>query len=381
MRLEGLSLATSALGHELSARAGGRLVWFRLPPGEAPPARVEPFVPAALLAAMACGEPLEVAADLPVSPRLLGGLTRAQEIVHAWVPALRAVPVKATPGEAPAGRGSTAALFSGGVDSCYTVLKHAQEVSHLVLIHGLEITLDNEPLFEEARRSAAAFAADMGLTLAPVRTNLRELAAAHRLGNHLFHGAILAGAALTAGHATSYLASSSTYARLIPWGSHPLLDPLWSTEACLLVHDGAEARRTEKVALLAGCPPALRTLRVCLENGARYNCGRCEKCLRTMVTLHLLGVEAPTLPPLPPPAVLRRTPPDPGGADVRENIDLAERTGHREIANALRASLRRSELRRFAREADDLLLGGFLKAAYRRLRPARPEPAFIDIPG
>ena len=72
--------------------------------------------------------------------------------------------------------------------------------------------------------------------------------------------------------------------------SHPALDPLWSTEAVEVVHDGAETRRVDKVAALAASPLALRYLRVCWENrGGAYNCGRCGKCMRTMVDLDLAG--------------------------------------------------------------------------------------------
>jgi hypothetical protein len=45
--------------------------------------------------------------------------------------------------------------------------------------------------------------------------------------------------------------------------------------------------KTEKV---AGWPAALECLRVCWKNpDSAYNCGKCPKCLRTMVTLRLVG--------------------------------------------------------------------------------------------
>ena len=73
-------------------------------------------------------------------------------------------------------------------------------------------------------------------------------------------------------------------------GSHPALDPLWSTETLEFVHDGCEATRIEKVALIAEPDVALKFLRVCGEdhNGA-YNCGWCEKCIRTKINFISLG--------------------------------------------------------------------------------------------
>jgi hypothetical protein len=76
-----------------------------------------------------------------------------------------------------------------------------------------------------------------------------------------------------------------------PSGSHPLLDPLWSTETLEVVHDGTEAERTEKIASrIARSKLALRTLRVCFEvENQPKNCGRCGKCLQTMMCLHVAG--------------------------------------------------------------------------------------------
>src|SRR5262249_1702270 len=58
-----------------------------------------------------------------------------------------------------------------------------------------------------------------------------------------------------------------------------------------VVHDGAEARRVDKIArVVARDPLALRHLRVCLDNEAgATNCGRCRKCARTLTALDLVG--------------------------------------------------------------------------------------------
>ena len=56
--------------------------------------------------------------------------------------------------------------------------------------------------------------------------------------------------ALSRGIGTLLLPSSHSYAHLEPLGSHPLLDPRWSTEGLEVVHHGAEARRTDKTAAL-----------------------------------------------------------------------------------------------------------------------------------
>ena len=108
----------------------------------------------------------------------------------------------------------------------------------------------------------------------------------------MYHGAGLAAVAyaLAPVHRKVIIASSYASADLHPWGSPPLLDPLWSTESLEIVHDGGETR-LEKLRGLAGHPEGLALLRVCWENADENNCGRCEKCLRTMLELRALGVE------------------------------------------------------------------------------------------
>jgi hypothetical protein len=85
--------------------------------------------------------------------------------------------------------------------------------------------------------------------------------------------------------------ATHTYGDVIPWGSHPLLDPLWSSDQLDILYDGAEANRFQKCEVIAQYPKALDTLRVCWKNpGGDYNCGHCEKCTRTMLMLKAHGV-------------------------------------------------------------------------------------------
>jgi len=107
-----------------------------------------------------------------------------------------------------------------------------------------------------------------------------------------YHGAVLAaiGLALRPALSRVFIAATHTYDFLRPWGSSPLLDPLWSTDAVQLVHDGAEATRTDKVMnWICRSDLALENLRVCLSNDDQYNCGRCEKCMRTMIPIYVAG--------------------------------------------------------------------------------------------
>ena len=108
---------------------------------------------------------------------------------------------------------------------------------------------------------------------------------------YLAHGLVLTSVGLTLQDAVRklYVPAGQSHRDLFPLLTHPLLDPLWSTETLEVVHDGCEATRFEKIQVLRRDEIALDHLAVCNKPWAVVNCGGCEKCLRTMTNLHLAG--------------------------------------------------------------------------------------------
>ena len=47
----------------------------------------------------------------------------------------------------------------------------------------------------------------------------------------------------------------------------------------------------DKLRVIIQYPEAFSRLRVCWQNTGNYNCGVCEKCVRTMLALRALGVD------------------------------------------------------------------------------------------
>jgi hypothetical protein len=253
---------------------------------------------ASLLPAMRAGEPL-VSAE-PVSPRLLASVDTIEDVFRSWrqrIPGYdvyERVPVQAAarPMQPLSGGRGIASFFTAGVDSFYTALRHRSEIDALVYVRGLDVALDDPALDALVCAGVQSAADELGLPLVVVRTDIRRFSDRYSHWEH-YHGAALASVAhlLAARFSTVYVPASQSYAYLSPLGSHPLLDPLWSSEDVELVHDGCEASRLEKVEVIAAEPAARRWLRVCWENRrGQYNCGRCEKCLRTMVSMRALGV-------------------------------------------------------------------------------------------
>jgi hypothetical protein len=266
-------------------------IWFRVLSGGPAADGNESFFSTAFLPAMIAGGGLQV--DVPVSSRLLGQSERIQEVFHIWDRGFKRIEVVAPQRSGVDGlrpdRG-VGCFFSGGVDSFYSVMKHQEEITHLILVRGFDIPLHNGPLWDRVRGELGEVAADLQKSLIVVETNLRSFTGQY-LSWDFANGAGLASVAqlLAPQLRKVYIGSSHSYAELFPWGSHPLIDPLWGTEDVEIVHDGCEASRTDKVALIVNSDVAMRSLRVCWVRPEEYNCGECEKCVRTMVNLRIEG--------------------------------------------------------------------------------------------
>jgi hypothetical protein len=74
-----------------------------------------------------------------------------------------------------------------------------------------------------------------------------------------------------------------------PHGSHPLLDPNYSSSDLRIRHADVTLSRLDKTRLIADWEVALQNIRVCGPNWPGKNCGRCEKCIRTMLALIATG--------------------------------------------------------------------------------------------
>ena len=321
--------------------------------------------------------PLRVAG--PVSGPLLVNAGAAQDVLESFSGgSLRRVEVVADAVDPPRPPASGVGVFySGGVDSFYTLLRRSDEITHLVFVRGLDVLHPGSARDLAATSSARRAAGDLGKELVEIETNLRSVTEPFAQWTLAFGTALGALALLLQSQlGRVHLAAGMTYETLVPWGSHPLLDPLWGNDRLEIVHDGCEATRGQKVAYIAGYPPALAHLRVCTRQHATFNCGECEKCVRTMVALRIAGAlgRCPTLPDrLDLHRVARqRLPPGPVTTYARESLDDARRQHDWPLAHALRASLRPHPVSALRRP-----LGRIRRAMRRHRRGEGDEPAAV----
>lgn len=250
-------------------------------------------VAAVLLWAMHHGKDIVVQGK--VSSVLLDGLETMQAIWLRWRPyRYRRIVIRADEqSEVPVVSLDRKAVFafSGGVDGAFAFFRHFQgregrngrQPGAAMLVHGMDIPLDRPDYFDLAVDRVNSMLQGTGVPVVRMRTNARRLNMNWEDCFGLHVGASFLMLQKCFGHGV--LGSGSPYDTLhFPWGSTPLTDPLMSTGAMRIEHDGCAFDRTDKVKWLAENTDVSGLLRVCWAGKELHrNCGHCEKCLRTML--------------------------------------------------------------------------------------------------
>ncbi|MBI5860856.1 MAG: hypothetical protein HZB64_01525 [Rhodocyclales bacterium] len=318
-----------------------------------------PWLLAMLPMAASLGEDIELA--LPVDALLLENVKGVLALWREWYPELHDVRIHCPVlSYRPSQTTRTAAFFSGGIDSYFTIARRMPgnafgipavgKVDDLLTVWGFDVGVYDEAQFRPLADKLAGSAAAMNLNHIIVRTNLREAAEVFKKSwGPLTFGAGLAfiGAILERRFGEVVLGSSYPYGGLMPWGSHPMVDILFSTSSLGIAHDGASFTRIGKTEIMARLPEAEKSLHVCQAAGIE-NCSQCEKCYRTMIALDILGKRKAftgvfdwTLYVV---EKIKTLYIGGGGAQIfyHEMVSVAKDAGRTDIATALLAASRRS---------------------------------------
>jgi len=377
MRVTNIQISKKDTFSELSAMMDDFRLWFRVPSGNAVSSTGDIFLAAGLIPAMAAGENLEIEPRVRISPKLVTGIMRLQDIYHCWNPVLKKIEIQGAQSISEPINHGVASFFSGGVDGAYTLVRHKEEITHLIYINGLDFEMKEED-FAKAVLRRRRIAGSFNKSLIPVKTNLNSFMAQNKIHSVLRTGACLASVAHVLGFPKAYIASSNTYNELHPVGTHPLTDPLWSNEATELIHDGADVKRIEKTQQIIDHEVIRDNLIVCWEESDE-NCGICPKCIRTMITLKILGVKS---------SVFQK---DLRLRDVKrlrlnnrdylsyyhQNLRLAKQKNNRKMEKALKKVLRRNSFLFWIRDIDRQYLRNTLRKFVRFVKhrhvPDKPD--------
>jgi hypothetical protein len=264
-----------------------------------------PMVSAIAPIAWAVGADVSVAA---LDATYLQSIAKVKEVYRGFYPKfsfLGDIRVEKTVANA-FGRKRTGLLFSGGVDSLTSYLRHKHESPDLFSIWGVpDIPPSEEKFWSRMWADISDLASRDGVSAFQIKTDV------YRNMNHellseefgmIWWGDVAAGlflfgmcAPVTAIRGAGTVIGASSYTEEFKEGSafHPLIYNNISWADVTVVQDGYELSRQQKLRYLCRKEylKYLSNLRVCWESASKTNCSKCEKCLRTIAGLVIEGVD------------------------------------------------------------------------------------------
>lgn len=201
-----------------------------------------------------------------------------------------------------------ALLFTGGVDSVNSALRHQTSLPLLLSVLGADVRLYQANLWQEVNRDQAKWAQQLKLPREVIETDFHDFVREWAVDmqdrllpprgwwNECAHGVVLTG--LTAPLVwqrqieTLFIAASFSAEYEHSNGSHPSIDNAIAWGNTSVVHDNFEQHRVEKIHDIvswAAQTEATRELRICQLGHNGRNCCRCEKCCRTIAGIALCG--------------------------------------------------------------------------------------------
>ena len=268
-------------GNSINVQGDGIDVVFSVE-GVALPRRADPSFAVWGLLQRAMEEGFNLHINEPVDPRVAANAEQLSQVWEMWAPNhFRSIKVTSASGWS---RGSEIRkprvhLYSGGVDSTYSLLKDRlpDAPGYAVTVCGVDQT--HEGNFPSLLDKTAPLLDKLNYERISVWTN------AQRNPPALTHGFTLAASAflLSDLFVCGTLAADSTLAEdmaTFPWGTNHVTNEYFAGSDFFVQSAGADSKRTEKIAALvdAGIDPTW--LSFC-RKAIPANCGTCGKCIRT----------------------------------------------------------------------------------------------------
>lgn len=197
----------------------------------------------------------------------------------------------------------TGMLFSSGLDSLASYARHQASNPVLFTIFGADVPLSHSDFIALCRERLDGFAAAQAAEIRFIRTDVREAIHDERLRrfSKSWYGEVAHGLLMTSLVAPS---SHQSVKRLLvascshrpgctyPCGSERELVQSIGWASTSLENDAHDVSRARKIsAYLKERPDLCSAMRVCWMQFRSLNCGRCEKCLRTICELLASGID------------------------------------------------------------------------------------------
>lgn len=282
-------------------------LWFQLPEQHAELVTdlVDPAAIGLLIPAMHASEPMDVSG--PMTDELAYNLTHGyQHILEIVIPGLSRIPID-TPNSVSAdepARG-VGTGFSAGVDSFAVLAEHhfaptpdALRLTHLTFFNVGSHTSGGRgrSIFHRRYEQLSPVAERIGLPFIPIDSNLDDFYSFTHFQQTNGPRNISAATLLQGGIGHYYLAGSVRFPHV---RVHRTYDtaysdsislPLLTTRRFRPIAHGHQYTRVEKTLIVADTPASHSSLDVCTNPpSSGGNCSHCPKCLRTELTLEIIG--------------------------------------------------------------------------------------------
>jgi hypothetical protein len=233
----------------------------------------------------------------PVDEVLLNNIKRIQVRVNSWYPEKNIIDIEA--GTMRNGYSvnvdKTATFFTGGVDSFYVLLEDYysnNNIDYLIFIFGFDITSKNNQVVENMSKRLLKIAASLSKEIIIITTNLTETRF-DRIKWIRNYGFAIAAAALFLDNLYSKVIITANtkieHYKSFLIGDDPRIVPFFSSSRISFLSYATDKSRMEKIEFLSNYKLALNNLKVCTRTRTDDNCSNCEKCLRTIAAIDVVG--------------------------------------------------------------------------------------------
>ncbi|MGN6773436.1 MAG: hypothetical protein ACTHJQ_26860 [Rhizobiaceae bacterium] len=257
------------------------------------PLRASPEAAISAIYLSACKAGADIRLAEPVDVIFAENMPRVATVLYAWADDYSPSQIIAERSYSPPSYAVARLMtFTGGVDSTFSLDMEPSVAEAFLNVAGFDYSVNN-PIRVDVEARLRNLSIKAGSRLVVVDTDIRRFTDRYVDHTKINHASIFAAIGHLARDTYGHLLIPSSHPADMPAGSHFMLDPLWSSSALNVIHHGADTPRVEKIAHLSGRPEFHDSIKVCSNSKSAFlNCGICYKCVATMTTFHLCGVDS-----------------------------------------------------------------------------------------
>jgi len=196
-------------------------------------------------------------------------------------------------------------LFSGGVDSMTSYLRHKDEKPDLIVVRGIQAAPFEAEFWDGLIADIRSVVERDGITVLHLETDILQNVNFELLSRQFgvsWYGSfaenfcmlgVCAPLATARDIGSIYIAATYSTGDFERPLAHPQVDNNLAWADVRVAHDGSDLSRQQKVGYIrrSGSLDYLSKISVCRENLSGQNCGKCDKCMWTIMNIVVEGID------------------------------------------------------------------------------------------